>query len=1195
VQEGNRLRIPILALAYAALLAVFALGTPATAAAQGTATLRGTVNDSSGGVLPGAAVTITNAGTRDARTAATDERGGYMFAGLFPGTYELKVELEGFKTYDAKGIVLSPNDTRGVDIALEVGSLTDVITVTSPVEIIQTETGAREGVIRAEQIQNLSVISRSSLELLRILPGVVAPDQNSMNSVSFGGGANATQSYTVNGVRGSNNTVSLDGSNLIDIGCNCGLITTLNNDMVQEVKVQSSNYAAEYGSGGMSISAVTKSGTSKFHGTLYAYVKDSKFAANDRSNSILNFPKPKDSFRYPGLNVGGPVAVPGLRNRLFFFAAYERQLQKIDSGSRLTTVPTEAMKRGDFSELLAGRGQNLNQPRTVNIPGGFAGEGTPAPNNNLAPYIDPMGQWLINAYPNPNYSDPNNRYNYVYSALEPSNRNDFKTRIDYNISANTKAFVRITRENELNDQPRGAWWGPSQVALPTPNVADSKGKSYSANLVNVLGTTATLESIVTYSQLKLDNYYKDPSRVTKADQGFASFDGFFPGSSPYMPLEIIHSWGGSHVGDLWSPGNDIFAYNDTLALGSKLTKIVGPHSFKFGASLERLTKHQNFQNVENVRFVYADGWTPGGTGNTVGDMLTARPVQIEQGTRIPNGHFEAWNFDVFAQDSWKLRPNLTLEYGLRMSRMTNNNETTELGGVFDPSLYNPALGAFSDPGTYRRLNGFRYDALNDVDPNLIPTRPIVWMPRVNMAWNLDGEGNNVLRGGFGMFVNRPMGNVEYDVSLRIPPNGYFTGLTANDTGLVGGGRVDYNSFRRLDAYARAGSGSISFLTGDLQDSAWPKTYNYSLSYARRIPFNQILEAAYVGTRGRDLVSRRDGNAIPLNGIPFSGLVGNADLSNPLDRAALDGTVINRYRPFQAFSGVTFQGYQGFTDYNSLQVTLSRQTGKRLSYFVAYTYGQQEGTLGGEYSTLDPIDPNRTIGILDTDRTHILNVSWNAFLPDPVENNVILKGVLNGWQLSGISTFASGVPFRLRFSGDIVSGGLAQAVFGTPSFVGGQGAGPFAPVYTCDPRISGGANVGEKLFDISCLRIPNLAAGETGDLIAPYDLRTPSRMNHDVTLFKNFQIRGEQKLQFRVGMFNIFNMAYASPAVVNDIDFNLETRCLRRGTGNNGVGGTGEVCDPFGGFEFTENAVNNFGKVNLKRGRRVIEFALKYYF
>ena len=347
------------------VMAVLAASTAVFAQATGTSTIRGTVEDTSGGVLPGATVTITNVGTRNVSTSVTDGRGGYL-AVVFPGTYDLKVELEGFKTYEQKGIVISPNDTRGIDVRLEVGAQTETVTVTAVTEVIQTETGAREGVLSAAQIDNLSIIGRSSLELLRILPGVVSPDASAFESVSFGGGANNTQGYTVNGIRSSGNTVQLDGSSLIDIGSNSGVIVTLNNDMVQEVKVQSSNFAAEYGTGGMNVSAITKAGTSKFSGTVYDYYRDHRFAANDRSNSITGTDKPKSTFNYPGGNIGGPIVIPGVdwnssRDKAFFFVGFEVQRQKVDTGSFLTTTLTDRMKAGDLSELLPGncQGQTL--------------------------------------------------------------------------------------------------------------------------------------------------------------------------------------------------------------------------------------------------------------------------------------------------------------------------------------------------------------------------------------------------------------------------------------------------------------------------------------------------------------------------------------------------------------------------------------------------------------------------------------------------------------------------------------------------------------------------------------------------------------------------------------------------------------------------------------------------------------------
>ncbi len=373
-----------------------------------TATIRGTVQDSSGGVLPGANVTLTNAGTKAVVDTVTDDRGSYLFV-VFPGTYTLKVELSGFKTYEQQNLSLSPNDTRGVDISLEVGQQTETVTVTAQQEVIQTETGAREGVLTAKQIDNLSIMGRSVMELLRILPGVVV-DSNIGEST---GAAKDVASYTVNGIRSSGNTAQLDGSNLLDIGCNCGMMVSMNNDMVQEVKVQSSNFAAEYGAGGMNVSAVTKAGTSSFHGVGYYYTRDSKFAANDRSNSITGVDKPKANYKYPGFNVGGPIffgdSYTKNKDKLFFFFGYEWQRQKIDSGSRFSRTYSDAMKNGDFSELLGNRGSNLNQgavpalnpdgspagfnlaPGQLRIPAGFPGAGGPAPNNDMRPYMTPLG------------------------------------------------------------------------------------------------------------------------------------------------------------------------------------------------------------------------------------------------------------------------------------------------------------------------------------------------------------------------------------------------------------------------------------------------------------------------------------------------------------------------------------------------------------------------------------------------------------------------------------------------------------------------------------------------------------------------------------------------------------------------------------------------------------------------------------
>jgi hypothetical protein len=1196
-----------------ALLSCGIAGFAATVSAQGaTATIRGSVQDPTGGVLPGATITVTNTGTTAAQTTVSDARGQYLLAGLFPGTYDLKVEMDGFKTYERKSIALNPNDNRGMDIRLDVGQRSETVTVTATQELIQTETGAREGVLTAKQIDNLSVIGRSALELMRILPGVVA-EFNQGESVSFGGGGNATQSYTVNGIRASGNTVSLDGSALLDIGNNGGVIVSLNNDMVQEVKVQSSNFAAEYGAAGMSVSGVTKSGTSKFHGTLYDYWRDHRFAANDRSNSITLTPKPKSTYQYPGGNVGGPITFGDSytrnKDRLFFFVAYEAQRQNVDSGSSFTRTFSPAMKNGDFSELLANRGSNLNSVPQLRIPQGYPNAGEPAPNNDMRPYMTATGRYFASLYPDPNFNDPNNLYNYVYSRLEPTNRWDFKGRFDWNISNSTKAYVRIAQESESVENPRGVWWAPADVvALPTPNIGENRGRSYSANVVSVLSPTMTNEVLVSYSRLTLDNRFQNPD-LMKQGAGGITFNGIFPAgsTSPYLPTDLLHGWGSTgQVGNLWAKANDVYAHNDTLQFSNKLTKLMGAHGLKFGVAVERGQKQQNFENKEAGELWFGTDNTSG-TGNSGADMLVGRIGQLTQGTARqgrpsggqPFGEWRFWNVDAFAQDSWKLRSNLTLEYGVRFGNWTNNAERLfDLGGYFTPDLYDPTKGSFLDPGTFQRVNGVCYVETGCAPAGILEDRSPFALPRVNVAWDIDGEGNNVVRGGYGLFFNRNMGNVEYDNTLRLAPNSYqvVTDFWAGG-GYGNGVGLTYDTVSEATLANRIGSLGINSLTP--KSFTFPKTHSFSMSYARRIPWNQVAEVSYVGTRGRDLVSRQNGNVMPFGALS-SGSFNGVDLSNPVNRVAVgsvDATVAS-FRPFNALNRLTLYSFEGESQFDSMQFTLSRQTGRRLQYFVAYTYGRSKGTLGGEYSIIDPYDPNRTYGILNEDRTHVLNVSWNAFLPDAATgamNNPIGRGILNGWQLSGISSMASGVPVRLSFSGDAASAAMMVGYFGTADVVGPSNGGGngLSPSYTCDPRL-GGTDVGEKILDVNCIAVP--AFGQNGDLVPPYNIRTPTRFNHDITLFKNFGITGDQRLQVRVGFFNIFNQAFANPFIGNDINLALDTRCNVRVTGvPDGTGEVRDVCDPTQGFTYTPQTIDNFGKINLKRGRRVVEFVLKYYF
>jgi len=385
----------------------------------------------------------------------------------------------------------------------------------------------------------------------------------------------------------------------------------------------------------------------------------------------------------------------------------------------------------------------------------------------------------------------------------------------------------------------------------------------------------------------------------------------------------------------------------------------------------------------------------------------------------------------------------------------------------------------------------------------------------------------------------------------------------------------------------------------------------SLTIEKRLPMNNILAVAYVGTQGRHLPQQRTANIIPLGRL-LTGTVGNSDLSIPIQRAALDAGVLKQFRPFNAYNSVGLFQFTGTSTYHSLQATLSHQSGKNLQYFATYTFSKALGTVATNESDgaawADPIDTrNRSWGILPFDRTHIFNLSYNYSFPKLARgafDNGVGRGILNGWQMSGITTFQSGIPIRLRFTGDIASTGQALAWYGSDAFNGtnaGASIGAVTPIYAGNP--SGGSSaLGEKYLSLSALKIP--AFGQSGPSQPPFYIRTPSRSNFDISFFKNFNFSESKKLQFRTGFFNLFNQAYPTQIATtgglgaSDIYLTLNTTCnVRVNNVPNGAGGTvnGSVCDPQGGFSYTQETIDNFGKVVNKHGRRIVEFALKFNF
>jgi hypothetical protein len=1225
----------------------------AVAQTTGSATLRGTIKDPQGAIIRGATVTLTNERTKDERSAKSSEDGTYTFAAVAPGTYTMKAEASGFKVSQQAGLTIETSGTQGIDITMEVGQPTETVTITAGAEQLQTETGAKEQTITAKQIDNLSIISRSSLELLRILPGVVAPDNTSLESISFGGGANANANYHVNGLRGEQNNVTIDGSRMIDIGSNNGTVITANPDMVQEVKVQTSNYAAEHGTSAVQISATTKGGGSGFHGSVYDYMRHWRFQANDRSNSINSTPgniidRPKSKYNYPGGNIGGPVLLPWTnfnknRDKLFFFVGFELYRQQVDEGSKLLRVPTLKERTGDFSETtgifsdpgpdgIAGNSDDIPLPG-VRVPAGCNAGGLVAGTRalNVSPCVHPLGRALLNLFPAPNRTVPFGQNNYVYSVLRPNDRNQFTSRFDYSISEKTKMYVRFAREYEEQGFPRGLWWDSSAYELPGKLTSKNLGRSIVVNLTNILNSSTTNEILFSASKLKLNYDFAEPDKVSWTGLGLTPV-GFFSTSNPnipaslqnknpYVPLSVI-TWG---QGDFHTAyGYPILAWNDSFAITDNLVKVQNTHTLKFGAFVEQANKRQ--QSNADTNIVTAQWGQTTGTGTNFGDVFVGKPIEFTQATTRPIDNFRYYNYEFYAQDSWKMRPNLTFEYGMRAAYLPQNFERKGLGVLFDPASYVRGAGPFIN-GDRTRPNGYKLAARDEIPKGVLPNLPVQWMPRFNVAWDVGGKGDLVIRAGAGLFYNRVQGNYDYYSSGEMP-NTYSSTV---DTPWASANGLSFGDLTTLNPFT-SNVGAINVNSRDIQSNEIPRVANMSFTIEKRLPMNNILAVAYVGTQGRHLPQRRNANIIPLgrllNGtLPLNGSVSvdnpdgpstptrsftSINLADPAQRGVLAAGVLRGFRPFDAFNSVGLFQFTGTSTYHSLQATLSHN-GRNLQYFATYTFAKALGTVATAESDgaawADPIDTrNRSWGVLPFDRTHVFNLSYNWTVPKLARggfSNGFTDAVFNGWQVSGITTVQSGTPLRLRFTGALAQTAQAVAWYGSDAFNGtnaGASIGAITPIYLGNPAL-GGTATGSKIYDISKLAIPSF--GNTGPSQPPFYIRTPGRSNFDISFFKNFNITEEKKIQFRTGLFNIFNQAYPTQLNVtstnpadSDIYLALDTECdpknvVRRPTGDGGnVAG---ICDPTKPFRFTQRTLDNFGKIQTKRGRRIVEFALKFYF
>jgi hypothetical protein len=1112
--------------------------------------LSGNIVDESGALVPGVDISLTNEASQDIRRTVTNGEGFFTFASVPPGTYTVRAQLSGFKTAEMTGVEIRVGDSRSLgQITLAVGGQTEQVVVALQPDMVPLNSGEKSATLTSDQIENIPIVGRSATELLKILPGLTPRTVGTQNRPSYtgevigingngegqGGGGNnqsAIGNYAGNGGRGESMDLTIDGAPAMDPGCNCGTSVNPNPEMTQEFKVLQSNFNAEHAKGPVTMSVLSKSGGRDFHGTLYAFWRDYHMNSNDWFANKVGSDRIKNEFFYPGGNVGGPVVIPGTdfnknRDKLFFFLGYEYFKQRIDTGFVRSWVPTAAMRNGDFRGIqdLGLSGGDVNQ-----APAGFDSGVIPSGD------IDPGGQVLLNLYPMPN-ADPavTGGFNYVNNLLVDQNGTQFATRVDVNVSDNTKMFVRYNRQREVQPFVIGLWWRNGENQVPYPSSISGKNRSDSATtgLTHVFGPTLTNETVFAITYIDFPNSFDDPSRISRSALHYP-YQGVFGDSPQQIPSLLSDGWAGTGP-TFFNPGGFdpvLYATPWQITAQNNTTKVLGAHTLKAGFYFEHVTNAQPGSGSSNGTIVNASSGVSS-TGNTFADILLGRVEHYEEQSKNALHDLGFNKYEGFVQDSWKVRPNLTLDAGLRLSYDGYWYDRAGNGIVaFDFNRYDPSAPASSFPGVvYHKVD-------STVPLSGVTGTPFYIAPRIGVAWDTRGKGTTVLRGGFGIF--------RFHDTLQP-----YDGMLDLGTG-VRAFSCDAPDCPSLSGLEGLGEGDIVFggTAIDIRDDKQPVTYNWSATVNQRLPWSMSLEAGYVGNKTDNLVNNfvANYNAVPLGGG-----------ERPLPQ----------YGDFQIFRHSSFQNYHAF------QSLLSRQRG-RFNFTVSYTWSKALGILSGglqgqgnaavsEYQ----FDQRHTIyGVLGTDRTHVATATYSWLLPD-VESSTLLNAFFGGWQIAGISTFISGGPLQQAEGSSSnfgLNGTLADGTEISPEAMYGSPDIPVQPIVTCDPR----KNVPDGyLFNPSCFAAPEV--GQLGAFIFPY-IKGQAYHNHDLSLFKNFSIGNGRKLQFRLSAYNFLNHPLSYPDTATNLTMNVTN---------------GQLDDPNGDF-------GRLPKDN-KFGRRILQLGLRFLF
>ncbi|MCG6926797.1 MAG: carboxypeptidase-like regulatory domain-containing protein [Acidobacteria bacterium] len=1132
--------------------AVLLWPTPAVAQ-RFTAELSGTVVDEVGGALPGARVTLVQEASRSSRHVVTNDHGFFTFSAVPAATYTLTIELQGFASHELTDIVLRAGDSRTVrQIPLKLAARAETVSVSAEIERTPLNSGEKSVTLGEQVIEEIPLVSSNAGELLRLLPGMTPRSEGAENRPAFTGevigingsgeaapfGQSPFGNYSANGSPVGVFDLTIDGAPATDPGGTASSVNP-NTEMVQEFKVLQSSYGAEHAKGPASMTVVSRSGGRDLHGSGFLYFRDYHLNSNDWYANKVGDERVKSRYVYPGFTLSGPVSLGGFngeRDKLFFFVGYEHYFQRLDVGYSRSWVPTAQMRQGDFRNAAA-----VGSGAFVNTPPVFFGTPMPVVPPSL---FDPGGQVLLDRFPLPN-ADPatTGGYNFVENLLVDQPNSQLMARLDWNLSPSTKAFLRYNRQRETQPFAFGMWWraGQRQVPSPSPILGHNRSDSVTVSLTHVFDPTLTSETLVAVTYIDFQNAFEDPAQLSRSALGYP-YQGVFGDSFDVIPSVDAGGAGdaGPALGSLlqgFQP--DLFATKWQYSLAENVTRVWGTHTVKFGFFWERTTNTQPGSGLNNGFIVLAP-WSPLNTGNTFADLLLGQTGWYgEQSANVL--HDVGWSrWELWAQDSWRVSPRVTLSYGARASLFEGVDDLQGNGLVaWDESRY------ASDVASGLDFPGVTWTARDPRVPLSGVGSALALQPRLGFAWDVRGDGATVLRGGGGLYLWRES-----------------TASYGDYVDLGAGVRYWEQYLVRLDQVEGLNPDDLAFGSTalDITDDRVPRSWNWSLTLNQRLPWSMSLELGYVGNRIERLANggatTADRNAPPLGAM----------LEDPLGDP-------NAYRPLQAYGPLAVRQASLFSSYNGMQALLTRQRGD-FNFSLAWTFSKVLGIQkesGSEYILVPYRD--YAYGPLGDDRTHVATGSFSWLLPGTASDGVV-GALLDGWQLSGVVNYVSGAP--LPYVGGSpnfnIQGTNAEGVdLVNQNNITGTPAAPVMPVLMCDPR----ENVpGGYLFNPTCFAAPS--PGQNGNYNLPY-LKGQSYWNVDLALFKNFDLGGDRKLQLRLSAFNVLNHPIAYPDPTRNLTLNFDR---------------GAVLAGFGWLPTEDHP--ELGGAN-KAGRRIVQLALRFIF